>query len=98
MPDSVDSLHSQILDAAIEWADHVEAEGKLDERPPKRESNVILRQGAAQRLQTIRELVKDLHNLERSERVKYYASVIEPETIPFCSIHNTWHKFGVTCE
>lgn len=99
MPDSIDSLHGQILDAAIDWADHVEAETKLDERPPKKESNVAHRQEAARKLQVIRTLTKELHDREfQAGWAPQKEDPVRADGRQFCSVHNAWHTFGVNCE
>lgn len=54
----------KIAEATIEWADAYEAEFKLDERIPLRQSNFEFRVEAARKLQEIRKLVKNLHEKE----------------------------------
>jgi hypothetical protein len=61
VPDSIDSISGQILDAAIEMADALEMEASRDER--RLESTVSARTTAASKVQEIRRLVRLFHGL-----------------------------------
>lgn len=66
MPDSIDSLHGQILDAAIDFADALELEASRDER--QLQSTVTGRAAAARKKQELRRLVRALHERERNDQ------------------------------
>lgn len=57
---NVDAIRLRIAEAAIEWAQNINAEEALDERLPRRQSNFRFRTAAAGLLQEIRQLVEQL--------------------------------------